>query len=297
MKKHDEGIAAEKTNITSSHKKMFGPTGPTKEEMVSYYTQVAQRMFPYINNRILSIVRCPEGVGSSCFYQRHPGSSGKNVISLYVPGNNGQPEEYFYLDNATGLISEARMDTIEFHVWESCVDSLEKPDLMTFDLDPDEGLDLNAVRQGVRDLKGILDEFTLTAFLKTSGGKGYHVAVPLKPGVSWDTLHRFARHIAHIMEQRWPDRYTANMRKTERKGKIFIDWLRNARAATTVAPYSLRARNEAPVAMPIAWDELNEVAPGDIHLSEALARLTGDDPWKDFFQVSQTLKEEDMAGL
>ena len=297
MKKHDERITVKKPSVINSHKKMFGPTGPTKKEVVNYYTQVAQRMLPYISNRILSIVRCPEGIGSSCFYRRHPGSSNREIIPLCVPGNNGQHEEYFYINSAAGLISEAQMDTLEFHTWGSRVDTLERPDLMIFDLDPDEALDLPIVRQGALDLKEVLDDFALTSFLKTSGGKGYHVVAPLNPNVSWDTLHRFARHVAHTMEQRHPDRYTANMRKTQRKDKIFIDWIRNGRAATTISPYSLRAREGAPVAMPIAWSELDKVAPNDIRLEDALVRLTLDDPWEKFFRINQTLRKEDVAAL
>ena len=160
---------------------------------------------------------------------------------------------------------------------------------MVFDLDPDEGMDLSRVRQGVRDLKGILDELSLTSYLKTSGGKGYHIVMPLKPKVPWDKFHDFARNIAEVMEQKWPDRYTSNVRKEKRKNKIFIDWIRNGRGATSVAPYSVRARAGAKVSMPIAWEELDLIGPAGIDMQEALQRVDGEDPWQDFFQQEQTL--------
>ncbi|HCA30666.1 MAG TPA: DNA ligase, partial [Ruminococcaceae bacterium] len=160
---------------------------------------------------------------------------------------------------------------------------------MVFDLDPDEGMDLDSVRRGVKDIKSILDELSLISYLKTSGGKGYHVVVPLKPAVSWDTFHDFARRVAEVMEQKWPDRYTSNVRKDSRKNKIFIDWIRNGRGATSIAPYSIRARNGAGVSMPIAWEELDTVAPDGINMEEALKRVGGIDPWSDFYQLDQRL--------
>ena len=181
------------------------------------------------------------------------------------------------------------MGTLEFHTWGSSVDNLENPDIMVFDLDPDEGMDLSKVRQGVKDIRNILTQISLNSYLKTSGGKGYHVVVPLKPTVNWDVFNDFARGVAQVMEQKWPDRYTSNIRKANRKDKIFIDWIRNGRGATSIAPYSLRARKGAKVSMPIGWDDLETVAPDGIDMADAIFRLTRDDPWKDFFQINQML--------
>jgi bifunctional non-homologous end joining protein LigD len=170
------------------------------------------------------------------------------------------------------------------------VEELEKPDMMVFDLDPDEGMNLDTVRQGVRDIKKVLDQLSLVSYLKTSGGKGYHVVVPFMPSADWDMFHDFARRIAELMEQKWPDRYTSNVRKANRKNKIFIDWIRNGRGATSIAPYSVRARKGAKVSMPITWNELDTVAPDGVDLEDALKRIGGSDPWKDFFQIDQRLK-------
>ena len=275
--------------ITNADKLLFENPAVTKGDVTQYYARVAERMLPYAANRILSIVRCPRGIESSCFFKKHPGPGTPGVLTACVPAGNGEDEEYFYVDSAAGLVSETQMDTLEFHIWGSTVGELEHPDMMVFDLDPDKGLDLEQVRQGVRDLKGILDDLNLKSFLKTSGGKGYHVVLPLQPASSWDTFYGFAKRIAQVMAEKWPDRYTSNVRLAKRTGKVFIDWMRNGRGATSVAPYSLRARNGARVSMPIAWDELDTIAPDDVTMDEALARIEGDDPWKSYFDVDQSL--------
>jgi bifunctional non-homologous end joining protein LigD len=207
-----------------------------------------------------------------------------------ISTSSGETETYFYIENTSGIIAEAQMGTLEFHTWGSRIEELEKPDMMVFDLDPDEGLELSKVRQGVQDIKNILAELSLNSYLKTSGGKGYHVVVPLEPSVDWNSFNDFARNVVVVMEHKWPDRYTSNVRKAKRSGKIFIDWIRNGRGATSIAPYSLRARKGAKVSMPIEWEELDTVAPDSINIMEALLRLEEKDPWKDFFQNNQMLK-------
>ena len=162
--------------------------------------------------------------------------------------------------------------------------------MMGFDLDPDEGMALERIRQGVKDLKGMLDQLYLTSYLKTSGGKGYHVVIPFKPVGGWETFHEFARNMAKTMEAMWPDRYTSNVRKDRRNDRIFIDWIRNGRGATSIAPYSVRAREGAPVSMPIAWKELDTVTPDGISMEEAVKRLRRKDPWTGFFDNEQQLK-------
>lgn len=290
METNGNSIMIEGIRITNPDKVIFTDPEITKEDVIRYYAQVAKRMLPYVSHRILSIVRCPKGVSQTCFYKKHPGPGSKGVVTIPISTGSGETEDYFYIENSSGLIYEAQMGTLEFHTWGSRVGELEKPDLMVFDLDPDEGMDLSRVRQGVRDMKNILAELSLNSYLKTSGGKGYHVVVPLKPAVSWDGFHDFARRVAEVMEQKWPDRYTSNVRKAKRADKIFIDWIRNGRGATSIAPYSLRARNGAGVSMPIAWDELDTVAPNGVNMAEALRRIGGNDPWQDFFRDQQQLK-------
>ena len=285
-----QGLIIEGVKISSPDKIIFNELKITKEDVVRYYSKASERMLPYVKHRILSIVRCPKGVSQACFYKKHPGPGSKGIITMHIPTGNDETVEYFYIENARGLIFEAQMGTLEFHTWGSSVDNLEKPDMMVFDLDPDEGMDIDRVRQGVMDIKSVLDELNLNSYLKTSGGKGYHVVLPLKPSADWDKFHAFARQVAEVMENKWPDRYTSNVRKAKRKGKIFIDWIRNARGATSIAPYSLRARKGAKVSMPISWDELYTVAPDGINMEDALIRIEGKDPWEDFFQNNQMLK-------
>ena len=288
--KKSEGLIIEGVKISSPDKLIFHELDITKKDVIRYYSKVSERMLPYVRHRILSIVRCPKGVSQACFYKKHPGPGGKGIITMPISTGNDETVEYFYIENARGLIFEAQMGTLEFHTWGSSVDNLEKPDMMVFDLDPDEGMDIDRVRQGVMDIKSVLDELNLNSYLKTSGGKGYHVVLPLKPSADWDKFHAFARQVAEVMENKWPDRYTSNVRKAKRKGKIFIDWIRNARGATSIAPYSLRARKGAKVSMPISWDELYTVAPDGINMEDALIRIEGKDPWEDFFQNNQMLK-------
>jgi bifunctional non-homologous end joining protein LigD len=283
-------IIIEGIKISSPDKVIFEEPEITKLDVVRYYAKVSERMLPYVGHRILSIVRCPKGISQACFYKKHPGPDNKGIVTMPVTNSGGDTEEYFYIENAAGLIYEAQMGTLEFHTWGSRIEALEQPDMMVFDLDPDEGMDLSTVRQGVKDTKSILEQLSLTSYLKTSGGKGYHVVVPFKPTASWESFHDFARRIAEVMEQQWPDRYTSNVRKNKRGNKIFIDWIRNGRGATSIAPYSIRARKGARVSMPITWDELDTVAPDGINMDEALKRIDAGDPWYGFFNIDQQLK-------
>ncbi|PKM73096.1 MAG: DNA ligase D [Firmicutes bacterium HGW-Firmicutes-16] len=290
LEANDNSIIIEGIKISNPDKVMFDDPEITKEAVIRYYAEVSERMLQYAGHRILSIVRCPKGISQTCFYKKHPGPDSKGIVTTPVVNSDGETEDYFYIENSAGLVSEAQMGTLEFHTWGSRVDELEKPDMMVFDLDPDEGMDVDTVRQGVKDVRSILLELSLKSYLKTSGGKGYHVVVPLKPAVSWDTFHDFARRVAEVMEQKWPDQYTSNVRKAKRTNKIFIDWIRNGRGATSIAPYSIRARKGAKVSMPISWEELDTIAPDGITMADALSRLSGIDPWKDFFQNNQLLK-------
>lgn len=276
--------------ITNPDKVLYKKSGQTKGDIAEYYHKISKRMMPHLENRIISLVRCPGGIEKSCFYKKHPDKENRGLAAITVPSSEGQPEEYYYVEDIYGLMYEVQMNTLEFHVWGSRVETLEQPDVMVFDLDPDEGLDLEKIRQGVKDLKSLLDDLSMKSYLKTSGGKGYHVVIPFMPGAGWDTFHKFAQNIAKTMEAKWPDRYTSNVRKNSRRNRIFVDWLRNGRGATSVAPYSVRAREGAPVSMPITWKELDTIAPHDISMEEAVARLRRKDPWAGFFDQNQRLK-------
>lgn len=270
--------------ISNPDKVVFEKPKQKKIDVIRYYEKVAERMLPLLKGRLLSVVRCHDGVKADCYYKKHPDRENGYVDVVPVKNSEGEESDYFSIDDKSGLIQEAQSGTVEFHTWGSRVETLEMPDTMVFDLDPDAHMKLETVRQGVKDLKSVLDGLGLKSFLKTSGGKGYHIVVPFRPKTDWDTFHDFARRVAEVMEAKWPDRYTSNIRKSKRGGKIFIDWIRNGRGATSVAPYSLRARPGAKVSMPIAWEELDSVAPDGIDCKDALRRLELPDPWKDFNQ-------------
>lgn len=286
--KEGEIVSIGGVKVTNPNKVMFKNPEIKKIDIIRYYIKVAERMLPYLQKRIISVVRCPKGEFGPCFFKKHPDIINKGIVSIKI--KNSEKGEYFYIENIYGLIFEANMNSIEYHTWASNAENLEKPDIMIFDLDPDEGMDLKQVRRGVRDLKSILDELSLISFLKTSGGKGYHIVVPLKTSKNWKTFKAFAKNIATIMEQKWPDKYTSNSRKIHRKNRIFIDAERNGRGATSVAPYSARARKGAPVSLPISWRELDKISPDGIDMQEAVRRLKKADPWKNFFEANKNIE-------
>lgn len=280
----------DRVKLTNPDKVIFEDVGITKADVANYYFKIADRMMPFVGNRVLSILRCPEGLKGECFYQKHLERATEGIGKLCVLENSGESDEYFYFKDIEGLLAAVQFGTVEFHTWGSQVDHLETPDMIVFDLDPDEGMSLERLRRGVKDLKQILDELSLVSFLKTSGGKGYHVVIPVEPVADWEIVRNFAKLTATAMEQRWPDRYTSNLRKEKRKGKIFIDWIRNGRGATSVAAYSIRARKGAPVSMPIRWEELDTVEPNGISMIDALKMLAEEDPWKDFYQNKKRIQ-------
>ena len=276
--------------ITSPSRLVFSDEKITKLDVLNYYMAVSERMLKTAGGRLLSVVRCHDGAEKECFFKKHPQPNSKYIKIKQLRESGGEKEPYFFVVGKTGLMSEVQMGTIEFHIWGSKAESVERPDLMVFDLDPDSKLGLDKVRRGVRDLKSVLTTLGLVSFLKTSGGKGYHIVVPFKKCKNWETFHDFAKSVALLMESKWPDRYTSNVRKEKRKGKIFIDFARNARGSTSVAPYSLRARPGAKVSMPIKWSELESVKPDGVDMFEALERLKKADPWKKMYTLEQELK-------
>ena len=246
--------------ISNRDRVIFPESGNTKGELADYYEAVAGLMLPWAAGRPVSLVRCPQGRGKKCFFQKHDsGSFGEYVHHVPITEKAGGTEDYLYIDNAAGLLTCVQMGTIEFHGWGSRVEDVEAPDRMVFDLDPDEGLDFEDVKSAARDIHDRLSDLGLTTFAMLSGGKGVHVVVPLTPGHSWDAHKDFSKRFAEALSMAEPDRFTANMSKAKRKGRIFIDYLRNQRGSTAVLPYSARARANAPVAVPIAWGELKDM--------------------------------------
>lgn len=246
--------------ISSRDRVIFPEAKATKGDLADYYAAIAPIMLPHTARRPISLVRCPQGRGKKCFFQKHDsGSFGDHVLHVPIKEKDGGHEDYLYVEDADGLLACVQMGTIEFHGWDSHVDALEKPDRMVFDLDPDEGLDFADVKKAALDIRRQLADIGLVSFAMLSGGKGVHVVVPLDPGHSWDRHKDFSKRFAEALSLAEPDRFIATMSKAKRKGKIFIDYLRNQRGSTAVMPYSARAREQAPVAVPIGWDALADV--------------------------------------
>ncbi|HEY9553671.1 DNA ligase D [Allosphingosinicella sp.] len=249
--------------ISNPGRVIFPESKITKGQLADYYRAVAPLMLAWTANRPVSLVRCPQGRAKKCFFQKHDsGSFGKHVLHVPIAEKKGGTEDYLYVADAAGILACVQMGTIEFHGWGSKVDAVEKPDRLIFDLDPDEGLGFDAVKKAARDLKRHLADMGLQTFPLLTGGKGLHIVVPLTPEAKWPTVKDFANRFALALAEAEPDRFTATMSKAKRKGRIFLDWLRNQRGATAIMPYSARAREGAPVSAPINWDELDEMKSG-----------------------------------
>jgi bifunctional non-homologous end joining protein LigD len=251
---------ATSVKISNRDRVIYPDSGITKGQLADYYARVAEIMLPWVANRPISLVRCPQGRAKKCFFQKHDaGSFGEHVHHVPVREKNGTTEDYLYVDSAEGLLTCVQMGTIEFHGWGSRVPGIEKPDRVVFDLDPDEDLGFETVRTAALDLKRYLADIGLVTFPMLSGGKGIHVVVPLTPGAEWPAVKDFAHRFALALGEAEPERFLANMSKAKRKGRIFVDYLRNQRGATAILPYAARARPHAPVAAPVTWDELPDI--------------------------------------
>jgi bifunctional non-homologous end joining protein LigD len=279
--------------ITHPDKVLDPDSGMTKQALAEYYLAVAGQMLPHISERPLSVVRCPAGTGKPCFFQKHVGSGLPNgVESVSVPNRKtGKREEFLTLDSADGLLGLAQMGVLEIHPWGSRNDSLEQPDRIIFDLDPDESIDWQTLAATARDLRARLKKLGLISFLKHTGGKGLHVVVPIEPEHQWPTAKEFAHAVVLEMEKEQPELYVTKMTKTLRKNRIYLDYLRNDREATSIAPFSPRARPGAPVAITLSWSELALQSAPAFHVTDFAqwrSRLNRD-PWKDMIRTRQHL--------
>ncbi|MCT8002080.1 DNA ligase D [Sphingomonas sanguinis] len=281
--------------VTHPDRIIFPDGDITKGQLAEYYARMAGLMLPFIGDRPISLVRCPQGRARKCFFQKHDaGSFGEHVHRVPIRDKDGKSDDYLYVKDADGLVACVQMGAIEFHGWGSRVATLEKSDRMVFDLDPDEGLAFTDTKKAAEHLKEQLAEVGLTSFPMLSGGKGVHVVVPLQPLAEWAEVKSFAERFARALAALEPDRFVATMSKASRKGRIFIDWLRNQRGSTAVMPYSARARNGAPVAVPVSWTELRDIetaAAWTIHDAAALIERASGRALSGWGLASQTLPE------
>jgi bifunctional non-homologous end joining protein LigD len=249
--------------ISNPERVIYPEDGLTKLELADYYAAIEPLIMVDAAKRPMTLIRCPQGRAKKCFFQKHDnGSFGPEVKHIPIKEKDGHFEDYLYFDDIKGLLVCVQMGTVEFHGWGSKVEKVEYPDRLVFDLDPDVGLDFNKVKAAAVRLKALLEDLGLKTFPLLSGGKGIHVVVPLDASKEWAAVKSFADRFSRAISEAEPEIFTANIRKVQRKGRIFLDWLRNQRGATAVMPYSARAREGAPVAAPIAWEELDRYESG-----------------------------------
>ncbi len=292
---HIDAAPAHGYPITHPTKVLYPEAGITKQELLDYYGLVAERMLPHVANRPLTLVRCPNGCSKPCFFQKHPGAGGPpGLRSVSIREKEGKAP-YSVLDDSLGLFGLVQLGALEIHTWGSRADDFEHPDILVFDFDPDEGVDYQSVIDGAQVVRKVFEQAKLESFVKTTGGKGLHVCVPISPDLTWDEAKDFTGRVASGMAKQAPDLYLATQSKAKRKGKIFIDYLRNGRGATFIAPYSTRARENAPVAVPLDWDELStKLPPNHFNIRNVQKRLAQlrHDPFERLTQLKQRLPIE-----
>ena len=286
----DSAIDVEGVRLSDPEKVLYPEQGITKHALADYYRAVADWILPHVARRPISLVRCPAGRQKKCFFQRHAGSGVPTELSEIAIA--GFEEPYLYIRDERGLIALVQIGVLEIHPWGALIDRPDRPDRVIFDLDPGEGLGFADVMQAARDVRDTLKRRDLQSFVKTTGGKGLHVVVPIARRHGWAEVKRWAKAVATGMAADAPQRYLTRIAKAERKGRIFIDYLRNDPTSTAIAPYSTRARVGAPVATPLDWDELTaRLDPAGFTIATVpgrLARLKAD-PWREMAGLRQRL--------
>ena len=277
--------------LSNPDKILYPEQGITKGDLADHYVAVAERMLPHVAMRPITMVRCPTGRQQKCFYQRHAGAGvARQIEKVTVPGFDNP---YLFIRDLPGLIALVQMGVLEIHPWGVRVERPDKADRVIFDLDPDEGLGFGEVVNAARDVRDQLSALELVSFVKTTGGKGLHVVLPIEPVHEWPMVKAWAKRVSERMAADSPDRYLTRIAKAERTGRIFIDYLRNDPTSTAVGPYSTRARPGAPVAMPIDWKAVTaSLDPGRFTVRTAAKAIASrPDPWADFDKVRQRLPD------
>jgi DNA ligase D len=276
--------------LSNPDKVLYPEQGITKSDLAEYYAAVADFMLPHVGFRPITMVRCPTGRQKNCFYQRHAGAGvARQIEKVTVPGFDNP---YLFIRDLPGLVALVQMGVLEIHPWGVRVERPDQPDRMIFDLDPGEGLGFDAVVAAALDVRGRLDALGLASFVKTTGGKGLHVVLPVDPAHAWPEVKAWAKSLSEQIATDAPDRYLTRIAKAERTGRIFIDYLRNDPTSTAVGPYSTRARPGAPVAMPLPWEEVQpdlDPARFTVRSAAEIVARRKNDPWADLLKIRQRL--------
>ena len=280
----------EGVRLSNPDKVLYPEQGITKSELADYYVKVAERILPHVANRPITMVRCPTGQEKKCFYQRHAGSGvPEQLHEVTVPGFE---DPYLYIKDTAGLIAMVQMGVLEMHPWGVTVERPDRPDRIIFDLDPSEGLGFGRVIAAALEVRERLRGLGLESFVKTTGGKGLHVVLPIEPVTPWPTAKAFAKSLAEAIAADAPEAYLMRISKAEREGRIFIDYLRNDPTSTAVGPYSTRSRPGAPVAMPLDWTQLDDALdPSAFTIRTVPDAIEGQrsDPWSEMNAIRQRL--------
>lgn len=278
--------------LSNPAKILYAEDGYTKADIASYYADIEQWIMPYLQDRPLSIVRCPDGYHKSCFFQKHVADDSDSHLQSIQLDPAGKDAKYFIANNLPAIIELVQLGVLELHSWGSRYPVTSLADRLIFDLDPAPDLAWQKVTEAANLLRGLLKEVDLQCFVKTTGGKGLHIEVPIKADYPWDIVKAFTRGIAQYLEDQIPERFTSSISKKKREGRIFIDYLRNGSGATAIVPYSTRARTGAPVATPLTWDEVGTDIQGDsfniMNIGKRLSQLKSD-PWKEYLKTKQKL--------
>lgn len=293
MSKEEVEVAG--VRLTHPDRVLYPDQGLTKRQLAEYLAGVAGHMLPFAAKHPLSLVRCPDGIDGKCFFQKHlTASMPKSFKTVTIREKDGGKADYLYVEDAAGIVGAAQIGALELHVWGAPNADLEHPDRLVFDLDPDESVAFAEVKAAAGDLRSVLAAAGLQSFALVTGGKGIHVIVPLSGRNDWEEVKTFAAGLARSFAERDPDRFIATASKAKRKGRIFIDWLRNERGATAILPYSPRARKGAPVAVPVGWSELSRLKSASAFDTVAvLKRLKSlkRDPWPGYRKRQHLGKE------
>jgi bifunctional non-homologous end joining protein LigD len=277
--------------LSSPDKVLWPEVGLTKQDLAAYYEKHADLILPHLKDRPLSIVRCPEGATGECFFQKHHNpSTPEDIETVGIREKNGKTGQYLIIRTKRGLISAAQVGALELHVWGCRADAIDKPERIVFDLDPDEELGFAAVRDAAVEVRDVLQSLGLASFALLTGGKGIHVIAPIARRSSWDDVKTFAHGFANRLAGTAPDRYVSNMSKKKRRGRIFVDYLRNERGSTAICPFSPRRKASASVATPVSWRELPKIQAANAFTMTSLDRrlsASRSDPWTGYAQAAK----------
>jgi bifunctional non-homologous end joining protein LigD len=293
-------VEVEGVRLTHPHKVLFPQQGLTKGALAAHYQRAGGLMLPHVIDRPLTLFRCPEGADGTCFFQKHAAAHMPEVLERVRVEEARGPAMYVAVSNLAGLIALVQMGVLEIHVGGARKDRPDRPDRMVLDLDPGPGVSFERVIEAARLLRDWLARVDLQSFVMTTGGKGLHVVLPLERRHGYDEVLTFAQAIARAAERTDPRRFVAKAAKDARVGRIFVDYLRNGRGATAIAPYSTRARTGAPVAVPLRWSEVGAGLQPDGYrvdnLDQRLSRLRSD-PWKGYAELKQRLRASALRAI